>query len=738
MNEETKSATSPKRKRSRKRLWLFRFITVVLFPAIVLVGLECVFRIVSPGFPTSFIVPNDSGDKLVDNYKFSWRFFPQALARSPQPISTEINKPADRTRIIVFGGSAAMGDPESAYGFPRCLAVLLRERFPNHDFEVINAAVTAINSHVVLPVARDCRRLDADAWIVYLGNNEVHGPFGAGTVFGGRGKTLSIVRAGLALQRTSFGQFLSSMLRNRDETIPKTWGGMEMFLEQQVRQGSPELLRVYRNYRSNLEAILSTGHRAGARVLIGTVATNLRDCPPFVSLHRESLSDSELAEWQMHFDAGCDAQAAFDDAVAIESFMNAIAIDNEHAELQFRIAQSYLAESNTAKAVEHYKLARDYDALRFRADTQINTTIRDVAAEHLVDCEKAFAENSEHSLPGSELFFEHVHLTFAGNYLLATQFADGLAKSLNLPMNGGSWASAEIVQRELGLTTFHRMETIREMQGRLRSAPFTAQLNADARIKALETERALLQANLSAAAADEATKQFRDLIAKRPNDWILKKQFSVLLNSRNDVDGTIEQWEAITSLLPHYAEGWAAYGKLLNQAKRREDAERALRNTIALRPYFPTAYNSLGICLSHQSRFDESYDSFATAVRMMPNYAEAYVNWGLVLANQKQLDRAVEKYRQALEADSNYRPAIEKLGKHFVDQSNFAEAEPYFRQLTELSPRDATTWLNHGMVLGKLSRFDEAEQQLRKAIETDPSNQTARALLQRLRQSRGR
>ena len=738
MNEETKSPTSPKRKRSRRRLWIFRFITVVLFPAIALIGLECVFRVFSPGFPTSFVVPNDSGDKLVDNYKFSWRFFPQALARSPQPISTEIKKPTDRKRIIVFGGSAAMGDPESAYGFPRCLEVLLRERFPDHDFEVINAAVTAINSHVVLPIARDCRRLDADAWIVYLGNNEVHGPFGAGTVFGGRGKTLSIVRAGLALQRTSFGQFLSSMLRSRDDTIPETWGGMKMFLEQQVRHGSPELQRVYGNYRSNIEAILSTGHRSGAQVLIGTVAVNLRDCPPFVSLHRKGLSDAELTEWRTHFDAGCDAQTAFDDAVAIESFTMAAAIDNKHAELHFRLAQSYLAESNTSKAVEHFKLARDYDALRFRADTQINSIVRDVAGQHLVDCETAFSGYSDHSLPGSKLFYEHVHLTFAGNYLLATQFAQGLVKSLGLPTNGGAWASAEHVQNELGLTTFHRMETIREMQGRLRSAPFTAQLNGDARIKSLETERTLLQSDLSAAAADRATKQFRELIAKRPDDWILKKQFSVLLNSRNDIDGTIEQWEAITSLLPHYAEGWAAYGKLLNKAKRREDAERALRKTIALRPYFPTAYNSLGICLSHQSRFDESYDSFATAVKMMPNYAEAYVNWGLVLANQKQFDDAAEKYRQALDADANYRPAIEKLGKHFVDQANFKDAEPFFRQLTELSPRDATTWLNHGMVLGKLSRFDEAEQQLRKSLETDPSNQTARTLLQRLRQSRGR
>jgi hypothetical protein len=48
---------------------------------------------------------------------------------------------------------------------------------------VVNAAVTAINSHVVRPIVHDLTRREADLFIVYTGNNEVVGPFGAGTVF---------------------------------------------------------------------------------------------------------------------------------------------------------------------------------------------------------------------------------------------------------------------------------------------------------------------------------------------------------------------------------------------------------------------------------------------------------------------------------------------------------------------------------------------------------------------------
>ncbi|MCA9214913.1 MAG: hypothetical protein KDB27_17700, partial [Planctomycetales bacterium] len=109
MNKAKPGTPVRKRVTNRRRLWLFRLIAVMVLPTIALVGLELIFRVISPGFPTSIIVPSESGEHLVDNYKFSWRYFPEALARSPQAIKTEAIKPNGRIRIVVFGGSAAMG-----------------------------------------------------------------------------------------------------------------------------------------------------------------------------------------------------------------------------------------------------------------------------------------------------------------------------------------------------------------------------------------------------------------------------------------------------------------------------------------------------------------------------------------------------------------------------------------------------------------------------------------------------
>ncbi len=118
-----------------------------------------------------------------------------------------VNKPADTCRIFVFGESAAMGDPDPSFGAWRYLQVLLHERFPGTDCEVICVAMTAINSHVVLPIARECARRDGDLWIIYMGNNEMVGPFGAGTVFGSRAPG-TLCSAEIAAKATMTGQLL--------------------------------------------------------------------------------------------------------------------------------------------------------------------------------------------------------------------------------------------------------------------------------------------------------------------------------------------------------------------------------------------------------------------------------------------------------------------------------------------------------------------------------------------------
>src|SRR5215831_18356358 len=97
------------------------------------------------------------------------------MVQTPRLYSIPKTKAPGTYRIFVLGESAAMGDPDSAYGFSRYLEVMLRNRYPVMKFEVVNTGSVAINSHVVLCIAEGLADQKTDLFIVYSGNNEVVG-----------------------------------------------------------------------------------------------------------------------------------------------------------------------------------------------------------------------------------------------------------------------------------------------------------------------------------------------------------------------------------------------------------------------------------------------------------------------------------------------------------------------------------------------------------------------------------
>ena len=82
---------------------------------------------------------------------------------------------------------------------------MLRRKYPGINFEVINTAMPAINSHVALEIAKDCAKHKGDLFLVYLGNNEVIGPYEAGTVFAPLRSSLSFIHFDKALKSIRSG-----------------------------------------------------------------------------------------------------------------------------------------------------------------------------------------------------------------------------------------------------------------------------------------------------------------------------------------------------------------------------------------------------------------------------------------------------------------------------------------------------------------------------------------------------
>ena len=398
---------------------------MLLLPLFALGLVELGLRVAGSGYRTSFFLPARINGRgvFIENDKFGWRFFPPQLARNPAPLVMGAEKPKDTYRIFILGESAALGDPEPAFGFGRWLEVLLEEHFPGKHFEVVCTAMTAINSHAILPIARECARHQGDLWIVYMGNNEFVGPFGPCSIFGRRVPPLALVRLNLALKKTRLGQWIAGL--GSQSSGRKSWGGMKMFTGHQLPPDDPRRLTVYDYFQANLEAILACAQRAGVKVVLSTVASNLKDCPPFGSLHSLNLTADQIKDWRQRFTAAVRDQTDGRLAEALTNFEAAARLDASFAELQFRWAQCLLALTNSAPAKLHFELARDCDSLPFRADTRLNQIIAQTASSHsnrgvaFLDGLGALSKDGTPGIAGREVFYEHVHLNFEGNYRLA-------------------------------------------------------------------------------------------------------------------------------------------------------------------------------------------------------------------------------------------------------------------------------------------------------------------------------
>ena len=728
----------------RSRLWVFRLVLWIGAPMLLFSLLELCLRLAGFGYPVSFLLPAriQGTDALIQNDRFGWRFFGPDLARAPFPLVIPKIKPAGTVRIFVFGESAAYGDPQPDFGLPRMLEALLSKRFPDWKFEIVNAAMTAINSHAILPIARDCAHHDGDIWVIYMGNNEVVGPFGAGTVFSPGAGNLTLIRAGLALKATRTGQLLGESLTwlHRRQDTERGWGGMAMFLGNQVRGDDPRMRAVYANFKQNLEDILDAGRRAGARVVLSTVASNLKDCAPFASQHTPGLSAEALQEWDRMYQGATHAEQEDHPAEAIEYLNQAARLDDSYAELHYRWGRCCLALGRDSDALAQFTRARDLDTLRFRADSRMNEIVRQTAASRgaegvrFVDAEKVLAAQSPHGVPGTELFYEHVHLNFEGNYALAVAIADQLASMLpnssHEPANPtGNWPTPTECAQRLAWTDWSRYEGMASVLARLSNPPFTGQLNHQQSSEHLRQDLTSLAKATSPASIRETVKACERASASAPEDWVLLKELALAQEKLGDISGASSTWKRIVGVLPHNAESWEQLGRDLALENHETDAIAALQEAIRLDSKPTGALTLWAEVLAHQGKTAESIGKFGAALEMDPNWTPARLGLGKELEKAGRPAEAVQCYRKALQHPVNKADALNALGRLCFEKGWVDEAATNFAHALALDPFDASAHVNLGVALVQLNRREEAQQHFAEAVRLAPDLAEARVRL---------
>lgn len=308
-------------------------------------------------------------------------------------------------RVFVLGESSTAGWPYIANAsFPRYIKRRLELFFPEKEIEVVNLGVAAICSYTVRDFAKELVKHSPDLVIIYTGHNEFYGALGvASTQSLGQSRTL--INLLLSLQNIRIVQLLQDIIK----TVWGAFGSSDADSEKQnetlmarvigessIPYGSETYHKGLEQFEGNMRDILELFRENNIPIIFGTVVSNLKDQKPFVSVQGADKSADEL----------------------------------------FRQAGEKLEKGDTISAKRLYYEAKDYDALRFRASSDLNNIIKKLCLEYsayYADIDSTLNAVSPQGIVGSNLMVDHLHPNTQGYSLIGKTFYSVMEKYGLLP-----------------------------------------------------------------------------------------------------------------------------------------------------------------------------------------------------------------------------------------------------------------------------------------------------------------
>lgn len=333
------------------------------------------------------------------NFASRYFFYTTVVPNAPaEAFLTE--KPENGFRVFVMGESSAAGYPYGFNGiFGRVVEDVLQDVMPDKHVEVITVAMSAINSYTLYDQVDEVLAESPDAIMIYTGHNEFYGALGVGSNES-LGSFPGFVRFYLNIQNYKTFLFLRDQLTSlmkwiASATANSSPSGSETLMQQVVRDqaitlDSPVYELGKRQFDSNMNVILDKFTQAGVPVFIGSLASNLKDHRPFES-------------------------------IATENHPAANEIFNQ--------ARAAYESGQMDRAKELFTYARDLDALKFRATTEFNDIIRELALRDgvvYVPVEEYLVEKSEDGIIGFDLMLEHLHPNATGYFHVGMAFAHAM------------------------------------------------------------------------------------------------------------------------------------------------------------------------------------------------------------------------------------------------------------------------------------------------------------------------
>jgi tetratricopeptide (TPR) repeat protein len=779
------------------------------FPVVMTIFLvfiiELGLRLVRYGNPPEFFIKQKADGKVeyINNIFYTEKFFAPGLIRTPVPIRIAEEKSDNTIRIAIAGESAAVGDPDYSFGFARILKIMLEESHPLINFEIINTAVTAVNSNVILPVVKETqKKIKPDIWLIYMGNNEVIGPYGPNNrlfrIFSGR----RFIKFNIAMNSTRIGMLARNInFRLFGKNLYDEWGGMEMFLDYKAIPGDRHTAMVNDIFRENLIEMCREVSD-NAKIIVSTVAVNLRDCPPFLSVNQGSLPDSLKFIFDNYFH---EAIALYDSGFINQSKVNleaALEIDYHHAGSHFLLGEINYKLGKYDPALHHYNLALDNDALKFRANNDLNGVVRDVndyfsdnQNVSLLDFRSLLEDSVSYSIPGSEIFLEHVHFNFTGNYLLASHFKKKIEEEMNLKPDIPGIKSVDYYKERLAYTPFESFRLHRDILNRLDKNPFAGRIYNNREKEKISFHISEIKKNIP------REKEYLKAMENSPGDWMIKYNYVLFLMGQGIYSETaLELLHVIKHAVPQNATVEFNIGYWYENRKNYVKALEHYQKALEIYPYYTEARkNAAVLMLSGRhagaggfirgSRFDDftlstiylkagnlaiSSNHIDYAIELLESAhllnpldhkfvrlltdlyfnkkdfrkfisllekksydmilsADDYIKLGIAYEETGNYQNALENFLKSLQIEPADFRSLNKAGLMNYTLGNYFEAIKYYELSATANPlqRLEFAYTNIGLAYSKLDEPDRAIEYYQKAIELAQEHREILALMAR-------
>ncbi len=398
-------------KEKKKYPFYFNFL-LLLIPLFLIIFLEIGLSFFNYGEPYNQWVNIDS-QKMMCNPEIAKRYFYTTEA-TPYPSQDlfDINKNENSIRVFILGGSSAAGYPFTPNGsLARYVKMRLELLYPEKTIEVINCAMAAISSYSILDMLPGILEQKPDFILFYAGHNEYYGALGAGSLET-LGSSRWLVNAMLSANKYKTVQLLRNFIKSVMSLFPKSEvkGGTlmsRMASDQMIEYNSNVYNIGINQFEGNLDEMLQMAKDAGVKVILSNLVSNLKDQSPFVSNNKN---------------------------------------DESSAKFNFELGKKLLAKGDDVNARKYFEMAKDLDALRFRAPSKTNEIIKQLAQKHnypIVFAEEKFNKISPNGIVGNNLMTDHLHPTITGYQEIGKLFIEKMLEDDLLPNSKNGFVNNE-------------------------------------------------------------------------------------------------------------------------------------------------------------------------------------------------------------------------------------------------------------------------------------------------------